>query len=154
MIRLCARRGLDFKEADLLGRWWWTKLKWILDETEQEHVREVLQLRHTQHSAALNYESGDKAFKHHWKESGSVVRQYYNSCFPWMGGGEEEPQVREYDRLRRAWIREFGDTSNEDTQKAIMQTAEEWLEVVRQAEIEAYGRPKTVPPKPAGKPAE
>lgn len=140
MIRSAAKIGLDFSKAEPHGRLWWLKVKWILDELERESERDLISCHHSQHVSALNYLAGEKAFKLHWTEAEKNVKKLFNSYHPWLKEKMENSSQNEGKRWMEKWMAEFGDLKDEKTQKKIKDAKKEWRQIIRESELETYGK--------------
>lgn len=141
MVRAAARQGIDFERANLLGRWWWLRLNWLLNETEAQAERDLISMYHAQHMAVLSYTNTPRAFKHHWKESEKQIRLMFNSLYPWLAEKVEEQEGNEVVKLSQRWKETFGDPESPVVKQQIDATVKSWREIVRESEIKVYGNP-------------
>lgn len=131
LVRLALKSGIDFSKANVLDRWWWIKASWLADELDVEQSRDVFKMEHIQHATAFSYESGSKAFKHHWQHSHKAMVDVYNSYYPWAK--QKAPDMRdELKRLRDEWIRVFGNPKDPNVDKLINWTDASWQKIAKE----------------------
>ncbi len=131
LIRAAAKSGIDFSKAQLLGRWWWLKIAWILAEIDKEGERDLLRIYHSQHIAAFDYQASPKSFKHHWALATKSLSQLYNSIYPWAKVHEMDIKD-EAKAMADEWKARFGDPNDSKVKARIERTARMWAEMARQ----------------------
>jgi len=132
MVQVAARGAANlFSDADLLDRRWWSKLWWILGQTEEDNYVLFRKLQHNQHVSVLDYRLPDKVFDTHWDQAGEALNDIWNSLFPWRKRDKNSVNP-EYEKLRNAWIRYYGDPNDPETQNKIEQTVQHVSRMIKE----------------------
>ena len=127
-MRSAARRGINFAEADLLGRWWWVKVAWVLDEEDRGAARELAKAEHAQYVGAFDNSPGSKAMKKNWESATASIIRLHNAYYPW--NKQREPSMRDDAKLMLdEWKRRFGDPRDPKVRARINATAKQWRAV-------------------------
>jgi chromosome condensin MukBEF ATPase and DNA-binding subunit MukB len=117
--------NIDFSFARPSDRWWWLRLKWLLEEQEKENLRVVQNMQFQLNTAVLSYSNEDQQFKHHWERANSHINKIYNSLFPWLVVSDDQVNTKkEYDELIDRWKYTFGDPADPEIAAKIQQTAD------------------------------
>ncbi len=123
MVQSAASRGLDFTAAELRGRWWWLKARWILDLTEEQEIINILKLQFNQHLAVLDYTLSEQAFNHHWDGANSLINDLRKLIFPWQEGLDKKPKT-DVNKLIEDWKSIYGDLSDPKVKKRFDRVAD------------------------------
>ena len=141
MVRAAASGRVDFANADLLGRKWWMRLGWILDELELEGVSKVQAMRHAQYVAGLDPMSGQKAFEYHWKMADECLSSVHAQLFPWLkDGDEEETAEASAGRVKTTWESVFGDPEDPANKRNLLAYRRRLQKMLADAEARAAKR--------------
>ncbi len=106
MVQAAAGNHIDFSTAELRGRRWWTKTRWIMDQLEMNNVKELLKLQHSQHVQVIDYSSDDSAFDSHWKQANAIMTSTYDILFPWLMKDKDRNPARE--KIMEDWKKQYG----------------------------------------------
>jgi hypothetical protein len=136
MVQAAARGLIDFSEADLLDRRWWTKLWWLLDRIQADNVITIRQMEHAQDIAMLDYTLPEKAFDLHWDRAVSELRDVWDALFPWCK--MEDITNKASDQLYRSWVNKWGDLNDPETLKKVKLT----VDYLKQLRTNAYNKRK------------
>lgn len=116
MVQAAVSGAIDFREADLLDRYWWLKLRWTLNQLEDNNAVEVLKLQHAQHCAVADYTLEEQAFKYHWDGANSTSREVSNLLFPWAKKAKADSKSRSKE-LMAEWKKRYGDIRDPQVRK-------------------------------------
>jgi hypothetical protein len=116
MVQAAARSGFDFAAADPRSRYWWLKLRWVLDRLEDLNIEKVWQMQHAQHMSVLNYELDQQTFNGHWDRANQLLRDIYQVNFPWMKQAGEQGKQRDVNAMMERWKQKFGDPNDPQVQ--------------------------------------
>lgn len=109
LVQASASNIINFKEAKLLDHNWWRKVKWLLNQVEIKELKNLLNLKFTQHANALNYQAGKESFEHHWKQLNELYIKILNLTFPW---NKDEADFSD-DKLKDLWVKMAGNPDQE-----------------------------------------
>ena len=126
LIKQAAFRGLiDFSKADPSDRWWWLKLKWLLNELEEDNFRSAIKTHFHLNTALLSYQNEEKQFKHHWDRAVTLSDGLHDSLFPYAKIKKDpNSQQNEYKRLITSWKDTFGDPDDPLIKAEIQKTVD------------------------------
>jgi hypothetical protein len=93
---------VDFREAKLLDRHWWLRLKMLIEEIESQECKNFIEMQNIRHSSALNYLAGKQAFDHHWKQLTELGKQWTALSFPWLNKTDNTSHSELMKRWKRA----------------------------------------------------
>lgn len=107
MVRAAARTGLDFKHSDHRARFWWLKVRWIINQLEDDDVLSLFRMQHNQHCSVLSYQTPE-AFKQHWDEANKLLDKIYSLLIPWDKKASKK-RGNDYSDLIEQWKHVYGD---------------------------------------------
>lgn len=110
MLQAAYRGIIDFSEARPSDRWWWFRLKWLLNELEADNERKIMEMHYALNVSVLDYETEEKIFSHHLERANELLRKMYNSLFGWNKQAvNKKDNQKLYADLIEEWKRRFGD---------------------------------------------
>jgi len=124
MVQAAVRGAVDFSEARLLDRLWWTQLWWRLDQLEADNRIQIQKMHHAHNTACLDYNLSEKTFNLHWEQAAQALSKTWSLLFPWQE--QQQGKYRSTDELlRQAWINRYGDPQDPETQAKIEATVQQ-----------------------------
>lgn len=125
MVQVAAKNGMNFNDADMRGRWWWLKVKWLIERIEDENLINIFSRQHSQHIAVLSYDPIQaQAFTKHWEEANKLLKEIHSLTFPWAKGSKERIGKDEIDSLMDQWTKTFGDRRDPAVKRKFDKVAE------------------------------
>jgi hypothetical protein len=127
-MRQAAAAGvIDFGRADPRDPKWWRYLRLIVNQLEQQNLKEYHRLYHDRivsvlTTTGLTQESLGKL----WDDSDSRIGSIGKILFPWIELDRTAVRVKEAEHLRTQWESWFGKLDDPDTQRRINEVAT-WL---------------------------
>lgn len=109
MVQAASRSGLSFHDAALRDRYWWLKVRWLLDQLETENMLEVYKMQHAQHLSVLDYSLAKPTFDNHWKGGNDILKKAFVTRFPWHDKHSAKDRDSEISGLMSAWKAKYGD---------------------------------------------
>jgi hypothetical protein len=140
MVQAATAGVLDFGRADPRDPKWWRYLRLIINQLEQENLKEYHRLYNDRVVSMLSRtdltrESAERLLE----ESDSRIDNIAKVLFPWINLDRESIRKEEAQKLRSAWESWFGKLDDPDTQRRIRETAE-WLRNVDKRKVPGTGR--------------
>jgi hypothetical protein len=140
MVQAATAGVLDFGRADPRDPKWWRYLRLIINQLEQENLKEYHRLYNDRVVSMLSRtdltrESAERLLE----ESDSRIDNIAKVLFPWINLDRESVRKEEAQKLRSAWESWFGKLDDPDTQRRIRETAE-WLRNVDKRKVPGTGR--------------
>lgn len=140
MVQAAAAGVIDFGRADPMDNKWWRHLRLILNQLEQENLKEYHRLYNDRVVAMLcrtdlSRESAEKLLEESDSRIGSMVK----IMFPWVDLSRDTVRKEQAAQLRAAWESWFGKLDDPDTQRRIRETAE-WLNSINKPKAPGKGR--------------
>ena len=131
MVQAAAAGAINFRDADILDREWWTKVKWLVEAYDSQkrvdlcHVqlrRTSLMMANTDDSADYNAELAD--YK-------TTLNKLIAEMYPWEDTGPQSlEEVGEV--MRDQYLETFGDPNSPEGKAEIQKLLDHW-ESVRNA---------------------
>ena len=131
MVQAAASGVVDFGRADPRDPKWWRYLRLIVDQVEQNNLKEYHRLYNDRVVAMLTRtdltpEGTDKMLD----ESVSRIDSIVKILFPWVEIDREAAKQDQAKQLRATWEAWFGKLDDPETQRRIQATAD-WLRDVK-----------------------
>jgi len=130
IIRAASRGIIDYSQARPLDHLWWYKLKYILDEIEDEDRLKYSNMRFLLNLAVLDYSTEQRQFDHHWERASEILNRTYNQLFTW-DKQELESTTQRYENLAQRWRDTFGDPKDPKVAADIQRTVDLMLGKVK-----------------------
>lgn len=140
MVQAATAGVVDFGRADPRDPKWWRYLRLIMDQLEQENLKEYHRLYNNRVTVMLSrtdlsQESAEKLLE----ESDSRINSIVKLLFPWIELDRESIRREQATKLRELWESWFGKLDDPETQRRIRNTAE-WLRNVNRPKTPGKGR--------------
>jgi hypothetical protein len=140
MVQAAAAGVLDFGRADPRDPKWWRQLRLIVNQLEQEKLKEYHRLYNDRVVAMLSRtdltrEGAERLLE----ESDKRIDNIAKLLFPWIDLDRESVRQEEAQKLRSTWESWFGKLDDPDTQRRIRETAD-WLRNVNGRKTPGTGR--------------
>jgi hypothetical protein len=140
MVQAAAAGVVDFGRADPRDPKWWRYLRLIVNQLEQENLKEYHRLYNDRAIAMLartdlTRESADKLLD----ESDARINSIVKVLFPWIEINRESAWKDQATKLREIWESWFGKLDDPETQRRIRNTTE-WLKNVNGRKAPRTGR--------------
>lgn len=125
MVQAAAIRGIDYAEANPRNRYWWLKVRWIVDRLEDLNTEKVFMMQHAQHAAVLDYKL-EGIFDKHWDDANRVMTGVYELNFPWDRNANDKARKSAQEKLMEQWRAKYGDPNDPKVQAHFKKVADAW----------------------------
>ena len=119
LVGVAADGLVDFSKAKLLDRRWNLKLLWICQSYQARKQAEIVSLRLTQMTSALD-PANIELFKHAWSISDNLIHTVTELTMPWLARDlKPKKDYNVYSDLIEAYKNQFGDMDDPVWRKTI-----------------------------------
>jgi len=118
---------LDYREADLRDRRWWTRVRWAVDYLSSQHCIKIYEHKLQQQLALLPTLTDDRA-ERCWKNADRLRHRIINEMAPWVTPGGKSLRDVALD-MRQQWADIWGDPDDPAVQAEMNRLLAAWEEV-------------------------
>lgn len=85
MVRAATSGMINFSDFDPWDMWWWKRLRWVLDELDLTHTREVCQAQHNHWITIASHSNlTDESFDKAKSNAGAAFNRLLKATYPWL----------------------------------------------------------------------
>lgn len=128
MVKAHLSGAVDFREMRPRDPGWWRRLNLIIKGLEMEDESRVVEALRSHHLAMIS--SGaltEEDFSKYQKLAIEGFYRFLGTVRPWESVDPEQLRRDEYSKLRREYVRMFGDPNDPEFQKKLDETLE-WMD--------------------------
>ena len=130
IVQAAITGAIDFRDAAVHDRDWWTKLWWVLDGLYSERTLRSLDsaLRFQQLMAAVA--TTDEEHNHYREQTTFLQNRLLQELFPWEDTGPTTAKAV-VERMRQQYVQRIGDPADPKFQARVQGLIDYWAELRR-----------------------